>query len=83
MTHSEVLHATRDHKQWEHTSDKRVLPPRATKQPGRPKKNRIRIEDCGRQRWVVTCGNLRRGAITGKVVAIHHGKLEDAAAQVL
>ena len=58
-TYSEVLHATRDIKQWEHTCDVRVLLPRATKQPGRPKKNRIRTEDRGRQRRVVTCSNCK------------------------
>ena len=59
-SYSKVKHATRDSRQWEHTSNETVLPPRATKQPGRPKKNRIRVEDRNRQRRVVTCSNCRR-----------------------
>ena len=54
-TYSEVLHSTHDRKQWEYTFNERVLPPQATKQPGRPKKNRIRTKDRSHQRRVVTC----------------------------
>ena len=82
MMYSEVLHATRDSKQWDHTSDERVLPPRATKQPGQPKKNRLRTEDRGRQRRVVTCGNCKERGHNDNVVAIHRRKPEDAAVQI-
>ncbi|RWR87935.1 hypothetical protein CKAN_01689900 [Cinnamomum micranthum f. kanehirae] len=58
-TYNEVLHATRDSRQWEHTSDEKVLPPCATKQPGRPKKNRVHVEGRNRQRRVVTCSNCK------------------------
>ena len=49
LTYSGLIHATLDNKQWEHTSDVRVLPPRATKQPGYPRKKRLRNEDSGCQ----------------------------------
>lgn len=58
-TYSEVIHATRDSKQWEHTAELRVIPPMSSKQPGRPKKNRIRTEDIGRVRRAVTCSNCK------------------------
>ena len=35
LTYNEVLHATRDIRQWDHTSVEMVLPPHASKQPGR------------------------------------------------
>ena len=57
-TYNEVLHATWDSKQWEHTIPIRVLPPQATKQPGH-KKKRIRTEDLGRQGRVVTYSNYK------------------------
>ena len=57
--YSEVLHAIRDSKQWEHTTELRVLPPMASKQPGCHRKNKIRIEDIGRIRRTVTCSNCK------------------------
>ena len=56
-TYKEVIHATRDSKQREHNSNERVLPPLASRQPGRPKENRIRTEDRYRQHRVFTCSN--------------------------
>ena len=59
-TYNDIIHATRDRKQWEqHIITGRVLPPLASKQPGRLKKSRIRVENRHRQRRVVTyscCG---------------------------
>ena len=57
--YNDVIHATRDKKQWEHRLTERVLPPLANKQPGQPKKNRIRLEDQHRRQMVVTCSNCR------------------------
>ena len=37
-TYNDVIHATRNAKQWELRSDERVLAPMARRQPGRPKK---------------------------------------------
>ncbi|XXG86332.1 hypothetical protein AAC387_Pa11g1249 [Persea americana] len=57
-TYSDVIHATRDRKQWEQQIvTGRVLPPMASKQLGRPKKSRIQVEDRLRQRRVVTCSS--------------------------
>ena len=38
MTYHEVLYATCDNKQWEHTFEEMVLPPLATKQLDHPKR---------------------------------------------
>lgn len=60
--YSDVIHATRDRKQWEQHLTGRVIPPLASKQLGRPKKNKIRVEDQHRKRRVITCSCCREGS---------------------
>lgn len=59
MTYSEVLHATRNRRQWESCSCEHILPPLASKHPGRQKKNRVWVEDRNHVRRVVTYSNYK------------------------
>ena len=52
-TCSVVFHATHDRKQWKHRPNEIIFPLPTSKQPGWPKKNTIRVEDCNRKRRVV------------------------------
>ncbi|XXG73317.1 hypothetical protein AAC387_Pa07g2258 [Persea americana] len=52
-----VIHGRRDMNQWDVRAGSHVLPPHGKRQAGRPKKNRIRIEDCGKNK--VTCSRCK------------------------
>ncbi|XXG46450.1 hypothetical protein AAC387_Pa02g1296 [Persea americana] len=69
-----VIHGTRDMNQWDVRIGSHVLPPHGKRQVGRPKKNRICTEDCGRNK--VTCSKCKQRAITVKHAAIHLYRIE-------
>ncbi|XXG63249.1 hypothetical protein AAC387_Pa05g1484 [Persea americana] len=52
-TYNFVIHGTKDMNQWDVRTGSHVLPPNGKRQAGRPKKNRIRTKDHGRNK--VTC----------------------------